>query len=64
MCGPGANSIATPIASTGIKMSLKRIAASTPSARMGCSVTSTARSGVLHISRKEERSLIARYSGM
>ena len=63
MTGPGAKSSLTPIPSTGVMISLKRIAASIPKRRTGCSVTSTARSGVLVSVRKSTFALIFRYSG-
>ena len=44
-------------------MSLKRIAASTRRMSTGCSVTSAARSGVLHNVRKGTFARTARYSG-
>jgi hypothetical protein len=50
---PSWNSSGTPIASTGMRMSEKRIAASTPSRSTGWSVTCAASSGVLHIVRNE-----------
>jgi len=61
--GPGLNWISTPSASSGVMMSLKMMAASSGKRRNGCSVISAAISGVRVISRKDERSLIARYSG-
>ncbi len=53
MTGPSplANSSPTPSGSTTNKMSAKRIAASTPSRSIGCSVTSAAICGVLASSR-------------
>ncbi len=50
---PSWNSRGTPIASTGMRMSEKRIAASTPSRSIGWIVTSAASSGLLHIVRNE-----------
>src|SRR5438309_694507 len=52
-----------PIASGTTRMSLKRMAASTPRISTGCSVTSAARSGVLQSWRKLTFSRTARYSG-
>ena len=57
------NSTGTPIASTGIRMSEKRIAASTPSCSTGSRVTCVASSGFLHSSMKVCFLRIARYSG-
>src|SRR3990170_9039647 len=51
------------IASTGTRMSEKRIAASTPSRSIGWIVTSAASSGVLHIVRNEFFPRIFWYSG-
>ena len=45
-------------------MSANRIAASTPSRSAAVTVTSVARSGLLHSSRKETRDRTARYSAM
>src|SRR5438105_15165824 len=52
-----------PIASATTRMSLKRRAASTPRRVTGWMVTSAARSGVLHSSRKPTFDRMARYSG-
>src|SRR3990170_7150619 len=60
---PSWNSRGTPIASTGTRMSEKRIAASTPSRSIGWIVTSAASSGVLHIVRNVFFSRIFWYSG-
>ena len=63
-CGPlSPNSSSIPIGSTGMRMSEKMIAASTPRRVIGCTVTSAARSGDLHRSRKATFSRIRRYSG-
>ena len=51
------------MASGTTRMSLKRMAASTPRMSTGCIVTSAARSGVLHSVRKETFARTARYSG-
>jgi len=51
------------MASTGMRMSENRMAASTPRRSTGWIVTAAARSGVLHISRKECFRRISRYSG-
>ena len=53
-----------PIGASGISRSEKRIAASKPKARIGCSVTSTASSGVRHSSSSVCFSRSARYSAM
>ncbi len=45
---PGRISMSTPTACTGTTMSLKKIAASTPCRRTGCSVISVTSSGVRH----------------
>src|SRR3954452_6641483 len=52
-----------PIASGTTRMSLKRMAASTPTMSTGCSVTSAASSGVLHRVRKDTFARTALYSG-
>ena len=63
-CGPRSpSSSSIPIASMGMRMSEKMIAASTPSRRTGCTVTSAARSGVLQSGRNSIFSRMARYSG-
>src|SRR3990167_620059 len=61
---PRANSSPPPRGSTINRISANRIAASTPRRSTGWSVTSAAASGFRHISRKPNRSRIARYSGM
>src|SRR5256885_3169723 len=62
--GPlSSSSSVMPIASGTTRMSLKRMAASTPSRVTGWMVTSAARSGVLHSSRKPTFDRMARYSG-
>ncbi len=61
--GPGTKSSFSPIGSTGVRMSEKRIAASTPRTSTGWMVTSAASSGVLHSSRKVTFSRTAMYSG-
>src|SRR5580692_12285477 len=65
MTGPSpfANSNDAPMGSSGKRMSANKMAASTPS-RRGCSVTSSARSGVLQMSRSVCFSRSLRYSGM
>ena len=60
---PGLMSRSTPAALTGSTMSLKRIAASTPYRRTGCSVISVTRSGRRHDSSIPTPSRSARYSG-
>ena len=60
---PLANSSPTPSGSTINRISAKRIAASTPSRAIGCSVTSAAASGLRASSRNPKRSRMARYSG-
>ena len=63
-CGPlSPSSSSIPMASVGMRMSEKMIAASTPRRRTGCTVTSAARSGVLQRGRKSIFSRMARYSG-
>ncbi len=52
-----------PIASGTTRMSLKRMAASTPRMSTGCSVTSAASSGVLHRVRNGTFARTALYSG-
>ena len=52
-----------PIASGTTRMSLKRMAASTPRMSTGWRVTSAARSGVLHRVRKDTLARTALYSG-
>ena len=61
--GPGARSISSPMAVSGTTMSEKRMAASTPSRRTGCIVTSAASSGVRMTSNIPCFSRMARYSG-
>ena len=61
---PTTKSNGMPIGASGSSRSLNRIAASTPSARIGWSVTSTASSGVRHSVSSECFSRSARYSGM
>ena len=65
MTGPpsGAKWKPMPIGSSGSRMSAKTMAASSSKRRSGCSVTSQATSGRLHISMNESFSRIARYSG-
>src|SRR5512139_3172247 len=60
---PSWNSRGTPMASTGTRMSEKRIAASTPSRSTGWIVTWAASSGVLHMVRKEWLPRTFWYSG-
>src|SRR4051812_3647327 len=63
-CGPlSSSSSASPIASETTRMSLNRMAASTPRRSTGWIVTSAARSGVLQSSRNPTFDRIARYSG-
>ncbi len=61
--GPGAKSSSTPMPSSGVMMSLNRIAASSSKRRMGCIVTSAASSGVLVRVRKSTSRRSSRYSG-
>ncbi len=61
--GPGLNSSSIPIPSTGVMMSLKRMAASSSNRRMGWRVTSAASSGVFVRVRKSTFFLTSRYSG-
>ena len=63
--GPTPSSIrtSTPRAATGTMMSENRIAASSGIRRSGCSVTSTARSGVRHVSSMSRPRRSSRYSG-
>ena len=60
---PGTMSRSTPIAFNGSTMSEKKIAASTPYRRTGCSVISVTRSGRMHDSSMLTPSRTARYSG-
>jgi hypothetical protein len=50
--GPGSKSMSTPIAGSGVMMSLNRIAASSGNRRSGWRVISAASSGVRHIRQK------------
>ena len=52
-----------PMGSSGSRMSAKMMAASSSKRRSGCSVTSAAMSGRMHISTNESFSRMARYSG-
>jgi len=61
--GPGSKSMETPIPSSGVMMSANRMAASIGNRRIGCSVISAARSGVLVAVRKSTFWRRARYSG-
>ena len=60
---PGTISTSTPASFTGITMSLKKIAASTPWRRTGCSVISLASSGVRQASSIALPTRSSRYSG-
>ena len=60
---PGLMSRSTPTALSGSTMSEKKMAASTPYRRTGCSVISTARSGVMQDSSMPTPWRRARYSG-
>ena len=60
---PLTNCSSAPIASSGSRMSAKRMAASTPRMSTGWIVTSAASSGVLQRVRKSTFWRIARYSG-
>ena len=62
-CSTGPFSVSStgaPMDSTAMRMSEKRIAASTPSSSTACTVTRAASSGVLHSSKKEVFSRMAR----
>ena len=61
--GPGAKSSPTPIPSSGVMMSLNRMAASSGYRRTGCKVICAATSGVLVAVRKSTFSRSLRYSG-
>src|SRR5205807_3258942 len=60
---PALSSTSTPMALSGTTMSEKRMAASTPSRRTGCMVTSAASSGVWMMSNMPYCSRTIRYSG-
>jgi hypothetical protein len=61
---PSLNSSPCPSAQGNIRMSLNRIAASNPYRRIGCNVTSAARSGVVQSATKSfTPDRTARYSG-
>jgi hypothetical protein len=60
---PGSISTSTPARRSGMTMSLKKTAASTPWRRTGCSVISAARSGVRQASSIRVPTRSSRYSG-
>jgi len=60
---PGLMSRSTPAAASGTTMSEKRIAASTPWRRTGCSVTSVTSAGSRQASSMGTAARTARYSG-
>jgi hypothetical protein len=60
---PSTRSTATPMPGSGVVMSAKTIAASTPSRRTGCRLTSAQSAASATMSVKRARSRIARYSG-